>query len=348
LKGSLLIIGNFLSAAGGSRGVCEELAEHLSASGWQVLTTSRKRPKLFRLADMVLAAVKGRHEYALAQMDVFSGPAFFWAEALAWTLRRLGKPFVVTLHGGNLPEFAKRWPGRAGRLFRSATVVTAPSAYLKEQMARYCPAIRIIPNPIDLGRYPYRERVPLRPRLVWLRAFHEIYNPVMAIKVLSALLPKYPEAHLTMVGPDKSDGSFQRVQAEVAAAGLAVRVRFPGQVTKKEVPRAMSEADIFLNTTSFDNTPVSVIEAMACGLCVVSTSVGGLPYLVEQEKDGLLVPPSDESAMAKAVGRVLTEPGFAMKLSQNARAKAEQFDWAKILPQWETLLVEVAAQRPLV
>jgi glycosyltransferase involved in cell wall biosynthesis len=342
MKGSVLIIGNFLSASGGSRGVCEELDERLSAVGWRVLTTSRKRSKLLRLADMVLTTVKRRHEYAVAQVDVYSGPAFFWAVAACWTLMRLRKPYVLTLHGGNLPGFAKRWPRSAGWLLRNAKVVTAPSAYLQAQMVEYRSGIRIIPNAIDLRRYPYRERVPLQPRLVWLRAFHEIYNPVMAVKVLAALLPKYPEAHLTMVGPDKGDGSFQRVQAAVAATGLANRVRFPGQLRKAEVPRGLAETDIFLNTTNLDNTPVSVIEAMACGLCVVSTSVGGIPYLLEHEVDALLIPPENPDAMSQAVCRILTDSALAEKLALNCRAKAARYDWAVVLPVWENLLLEVS------
>lgn len=84
------------------------------------------------------------------------------------------------------------------------------------------------------------------------------------------------------------------------------------------------------------------MEAMACGLCVVSTNVGGIPYLLEHETDALLVPPNDPEAMAAAVRRILTEPGLAKRLSRNARAKAKQFDWDAILPQWEELLMTVA------
>jgi glycosyltransferase involved in cell wall biosynthesis len=99
----------------------------------------------------------------------------------------------------------------------------------------------------------------------------------------------------------------------------------------------MDQGDIFLNTTNVDNTPISVLEAMACGLCVVSTNAGGIPYLLEHERDALLVPPDDAQAMARAVHRILTEPGLAESLSENARRKVEQFDWCAVLPQWERL-----------
>ena len=99
--------------------------------------------------------------------------------------------------------------------------------------------------------------------------------------------------------------------------------------------------DVFLNTTNIDNTPVSVLEAMACGLCVVSTNVGGIPYLLADGKDSLLVEPAKEEAMADAVRTVLGEPGLAGGLSRAARAKTESLDWMTILPQWEAMLASL-------
>ena len=114
-----------------------------------------------------------------------------------------------------------------------------------------------------------------------------------------------------------------------------------GGIPNTEVPRWLNRGEIFLNTTNVDNTPVSVIEAMACGLPIVSTNVGGLPYLLQDGEDALLVPPNDVEAMRAAVHRVLTEPGLAKRLSRNARRKAETFDWANILPMWRELLGKI-------
>ncbi len=127
---SVLLVGNFLSAAGGSRGVCEELALRLPQTGCSVMTTSSKRPKLRRLADMVGTAWRQRDRYDVAQVDVFSGPAFFWAEAVCGTLRMARKPYVLTLHGGNLPLFSRRRQARVRRLLRSAAAVTTGAATL--------------------------------------------------------------------------------------------------------------------------------------------------------------------------------------------------------------------------
>ncbi|MBE0542922.1 MAG: glycosyltransferase family 4 protein [Verrucomicrobia bacterium] len=367
-----LLVGNFLSSARpGSYTVCELLAARLSSAGWPVLTTSEKPARISRLTDMLMTVWRRRGEYVVAQVDVYSGPSFVWAECVCWLLGRLGKPFILTLHGGNLPTFARRWPGRVRGLLISARAVTTPSHYLQEALRAYRDDLLLLPNAIDLAAYQFRLRSNPQPKFIWLRAFHNIYNPSMAVRTLAHLCSTQPSPlrlgrgegqgevspnsaapsafslqpsafHLTMFGPDKGDGSFERLKAEIGKLQLEDKVRLPGAVPKSGVPAALNSGDIFLNTTNHESFGVSVMEAAACGLCIVSTNVGELPLLWEHGHDALLVPPNDSQAMAAAVRRILTEPGLAERLSLNARAKAEQFDWSVVLPQWEKLLTEVA------
>jgi glycosyltransferase involved in cell wall biosynthesis len=342
---SILLIGNFLSSTVGNRAVCEELAERLAASGWSVFTASSRPGRAARMADMLTAVWRHRHHYAAAHIDIYSGPAFFWAEAAAFALRRLGKPYVLTLHGGDLPEFAHRWPARMRRLFRSAACVTAPSTYLLEAMRPYRDGLRLIPNAIDLPRYPFRLRSRPAPRLVWVRSFHRIYDPSLAVRALALVRRRYPDATLEMVGPDKRDRSLDATRAAAAELGVAGAVQFHGGAPKSEIPTWIDRGDIFLNTTTIDNMPVSLVEAMACGACIVSTRAGGVPHLVRNGAEALLIEPRDPEAMAAAIDRVLSLPALAASLSRSARFKAEQFDWPLILPQWHELLTAVAESR---
>jgi glycosyltransferase involved in cell wall biosynthesis len=342
---SVMIVGKFPSTPSGKRGVCAELAARLTRRGWAVQTTSAREGRVSRLLDILCSVWWKQHDYEVAQVDVFSGLAFLWAEAACWTLRRARKPYVLTLHGGNLPAFARRWSGRVRRLLKSAVLVTTPSRYLSEQMRPYRDDLLVLPNALELGVYPFRVRAAPKPRLVWLRSFHGIYNPALAPRVLHRLLPDCPDAELVMVGPDHADGSLEATRRAARELGVSDRVRMPGGVPKATVGAWLNAGDIFLNTTNIDNTPVSVLEAMACGLCVVSTDVGGLPYLLDHGHDALLVPPDDPEAMAAAVRRALTEPGAGERLSRNARAKAEQADWAGVLPRWERLLALAAGGR---
>jgi glycosyltransferase involved in cell wall biosynthesis len=335
---SLLMVGNFLSAAVGNRSVCEDLAERLAACGWSVLTTSSRRARTARLTDMLASAWGNRRRYDVAHVDVYSGAAFFWAEAVACVLRRAGKPYALTLHGGALPAFAARWKGRVEHLLTSAAAVTAPSRYLVDSMRIYRSDLRLIPNGIELSQYPYRLREEACPHLIWLRAFHRIYDPVLAVQVLALLRQRGWDADLTMIGPDKGDGSLLETRDAVRRLQVGAAVRFSGSVPKADTGRSISAGDIFLNTTTIDNAPVSVLEAMACGSCIVSTNAGGIPQLVRDGRTALLVKPGDAEGMAAAVARILKDRELAATLSAQAHADSAAFDWSRIVPQWHQLL----------
>jgi glycosyltransferase involved in cell wall biosynthesis len=340
-KSRLLLVGNFLSHAGFSPSTCEILAGRLREEGHQVYATSTRTRRFLRLFDMLLSAFRWRANYDLAYVEVYSGLAFMWASAVGRLLSLLNKPYVLALHGGRLPHFATEHPKQIQRLLGSAQAVVAPSGYLGQGLKKYCSDIREIPNGIDLSLYSFSLRRHVRPRLVWLRAFHEIYNPTMAVSVLADLYKGFPEVTLKMIGSDK-DGSLAVIRTLAEELGVDEHLVTPGKIDKSDVPRYLCKGDIFLNTTNIDNTPVSVIEAMACGLCIVSTNVGGIPYLLEHNKTALLVDPNDAKGMSAAVSRLLTEPGLAQELSANARSRAEQFDWDVVLPQWLELFDSVS------
>jgi glycosyltransferase involved in cell wall biosynthesis len=287
-----------------------------------------------------------RARYGVAQIDLYADLAFFYAEAVAVSLKLLRCPFVLTLHGGALSELAQSSPHRVERLLNSAAAVTAPSTHHQEGLGRFRPDIRVVRNGVDLRLYEPRRLAAARPRLVWLRAFHKTYNPVLAVEVVHLLSADFPELLLLMVGPDKGDGAYEETAAAVAKHGLENRVRLLGAVPKGEVPSMLAQGDVFLNTTDIDNAPVTVVEALACGLCVVSTDVGGVPLLLTDGVDGLLVPPRDAAAMSAAVRRILTDAPLAARLLANARATALAFDRETVLTTWEELLVSVSTSLP--
>lgn len=334
----ILLIGNHFSNPKDNVNIWKDLVDHLRIAGHSVLTTSGNRNKLLRLIDMLTTIYRERKNYQFAEVDVFSGLAFLWSFLSAGLLKLLKKPFILTLHGGNLPVFAAQHPKAIKRLLTWADAVVAPSDYLKQKLTSYRSDIQLIPNGLSIDNYHFRLRENPEPKLVWLRAFHKIYNPSLAPRVIKLLKNQHIDIHLLMVGPDKGDGSLQHMLSTAHNLGVQNQIEVIQGVPKQQVPEILTQGDIFLNTTNYDNTPVSVIEAMASGCCIVSTTVGGIPYLFEDGADGLLVPPDDPSAMAAAVKSILTETGLAENLSINARRKAEEFDWSKIVPLWVRLL----------
>ena len=338
---SVLLIGNLLSNQVGNYSVSEDLADKLAEEGYRVTAASRKRSRALRWLDIVGTVLRKRHQYSVANVDVYSGLGFRLAESACLALRMVKKPYVLTLRGGNLPSFGKSQRRRVERLFRGAAAVTTPSRYLLQHLADFRNDIRLLPNPLHLERYPYRLRRTLRPKLIWVRSFHKIYNAPLAIDVVARLASQFPDVELTMVGPDKGDGSLEATERRIDELGVSDCVRIVGGVAKAEIPRLLDEADVLINTTNVDNTPVSVLEALSCGLCVVTTNVGGIPHLLEDRGNAWLVPPNDADAMAGAVTRLLTNAELAASLSAGGRQLSQQFDWSSVLPQWQQLFEEV-------
>jgi len=296
------------------------------------------------LLDMIASSVRLGRSSDIAIIEVYSGRAFLWAEVTASILKLLKRPIVLVLHGGNLPGFSKKNHNRVSRLLRAVDAVVSPSHFLQRELSNFRNDIKVIPNAIDLIDAATDETVQVKVDISWLRAFHAIYNPALAVKVLSIVLKRFPEATLTMYGPDKGDGSLQETKRIAEELGILERIVFAGQIPKTDVQEKLSGHSIFINTTNVDNTPVSVIEAMAARCAIVSTDVGGIPDLLEHERTALLVPPNDADAMATAVIRILTEDGLAERLSTNARREAEKYAWDIVIPQWEHLFERVVAK----
>ncbi len=335
---SLLFVGNFLSKSSQNCTYEELLAKKIQQSGQNVLMVSSYKNKAMRLLDMVLGVIRFRNRYQFAHISVFSGNSFVWAETTAWLVKKMKRRLILSLHGGNLPDFSKCYPKRMHSLLSLADAVIAPSNYLKDKLQPFSKKdIHVIPNAVEISRYSYRLRTEVSPRLIWLRAFHSIYNPTLMPIVIDLVKKNVPDVMLTMIGPDKGDGSLDKTRELAIHLQVEQNIKIIPGISKEKVSEYLNQADIFINSTNIDNTPVSVIEAMACGLCVISTNVGGVPYLLANGKEGLLIPPNDPRAMADAIIKLINDAPLAARLSENARTKSEIFDWPQTLQKWETL-----------
>jgi glycosyltransferase involved in cell wall biosynthesis len=228
--------------------------------------------------------------------------------------------------------------------FENASNIVSPSGYLKlEVEKRFSVSVKIIPNFIDLDHYPAQPKKYDQIKLLWVRSFHKIYNPKMAVQVLKSLHDRgYDNAKLCMVGPDK-DGSIETVETFAKELGIAQALELTGKLNKKTWIEKSKDYNIFINTTNADNTPVSVMEAMALGFPVITTNVGGIPFLFERNKEGIMVPPNNTEAMTEAIINLLEKPGLANKLSLAAREKATSWDWLNVKKMWKHLFNDYVA-----
>jgi len=333
---NLLYIGNHLSQSGKTVTTVETLGKALSLEGYSVTIASRKNHKVMRLIDMLYHIVKYTTQIDYVLIDTYSTQNFYYAYLCSQLCRLLKLKYIPILHGGNLKIRLKNNPKLSRQLFYNAHKSIAPTMFAKSTFEHFgYTNVVCIPNSIELRNYPFKERKFDEVKLLWVRSFSKIYNCELAVKILKALQEEGIRASLCMVGPD-SDGSLGDVKA--LAQKLQVAVTFTGKLSKADWIALSNDYTIFINTTNFDNMPVSVIEAMALGLPVISTNVGGMPYLIAHEKDGILVPPGSVVDFVDAIKLITSDSVLYERIVRNARLKVEHYDWSLIKLQWAKLL----------
>ncbi len=336
---NLLYIGNKLSKHGFSLSTIETLGPLLEQEGFKVLYASDKKNPIFRLFSMLSSIVRNRKIIGIVLIDTYSTYAFYYAWASSQLCRLLNIIYIPILHGGNLPDKIQNSPFLCNQIFNYSQTNIVISGYLQKYMEEKKYKYSLIPNNIDIGQYKFLHRINVSPRLLWVRAFHKIYNPQLAVQVVAKLAAKYPDITLTMIGPEK-DGSLEECKKLSVKLGVENRINFTGKLCKKDWIAISEKHDIFINTTNFDNLPVSVIEAMALGIPVISTNVGGIPYLINNGENGLLVEPDNESEMISAVIKLLDDSNLVCHLSSNGKMTAASFDWMIIKEKWRNLFSE--------
>ncbi len=208
-----------------------------------------------------------------------------------------------------------------------------PSRFLHDVFAQFGIRSEIIPNIVDLDRFAFRPRTPLRPRILSTRNFEDLYNVDCTLRAFHLVQQRFPDATLTLVG----GGSGER-RLRVLADSLGVKnVTFAGRVPPDDIWRYYAEADVYLQTPNIDNMPASVLEAFASGCLVVSTDAGGVPAILTHGTHGLLVPCGDHAAATAAIIRALEDRPFAPRLVLAARESCERYRWENVRAQWLAL-----------
>ena len=265
-------------------------------------------------------------------VHVFS--ASYWSFLLAplpavLVARMLGKPVVMNYRSGEAPDHLQR-SAVARMLLRHVDRNVVPSSFLKDVFARHGIESAIIPNIVDVDRFAFRRREPLRPRVLSTRNFEDLYNLPCTLRAFALLQQRYPEASLTLVGGGTRETAVREL---VDTLGLRA-VRFAGRVPPQDMWRYYADADIYLQTPNIDNMPASILEAFASGCAVVSTNAGGVGAILTNEVHGLLVPCDDHVGAAAAMGRLLDDPPLSARLAETARESCAAYRWTSVRGQW--------------
>ena len=247
------------------------------------------------------------------------------------------RKIVLNYHSGEAEDHLARWPS-AIKTMRLADEIAVPSEYLVRVLSRFGLRARAICNTIETEAFQFRERRPLRPVFLSNRNLESHYGVDCVLRAFATIQTHFSEACLTVAG----DGS-QRRSLEQLAEELKLRnVEFKGQVDHDQVFGLYDAADIYLNGSLIDNQPLSLLEAFACGLPVVTTNAGGIPDIVTHEQSGLLVECEDYEAMAAAAMRLVRDSELAKRIVKQAREECAKYSWNAVRKQWLELYEALA------
>ena len=284
---------------------------------------------VFRLVPYVLRLWRCVGDVQLLHVMANSGWSWhLFAAPAVWIARARGVPVIVNYRGGEAAPFLERSVRWVRPSLAAASLLAVPSDFLREVFGRHRIEAHVLPNIVDLSRFRFAvRRQHDAPHLVVTRNLEAIYDIPTAMRAFARVLPAFPAARLSVAGSGPELGHLEALAASLSIAGS---VRFAGALSRDQVAALYREADLMLNPSRVDNMPNSVLEAMACGLPVVSTRVGGVPYIVRDGVSALLVDAGDAEAMGAAVLRLLRDAEFAERLAAAGFADVQQYTWTRV------------------
>ena len=343
-KTTIGLVGPLPPPSGGMANQTRQLARLLEESGLSVEIVQVNAPyrpgwverlrgvrAMFRLVPYLAHLWSSAGRVDLFHIMANSGWAWhLFAAPAIWIAHLRGIPAIVNYRGGEAEQFLQRQARWIRPSLLRARSVVVPSGFLEGVFARWGIATEIVPNIVDLDRFSPAPRQPGPPHVVVTRNLESIYDIPTALRAFVAIRNRYPNASLSVAGSGPLRSELERLAETLQ---ITEAVRFTGRLDNEQLPDLYRSADLMLNPSTVDNMPISILEALASGIPVVSTDVGGVPFVVEDGSTALLIPPRCPAEMATAALRILGEPPLAARLRAAGIDAAKRHAWTQVRGQ---------------
>lgn len=268
---------------------------------------------------------------------MFAAPAVIIARLRA-------TPVIINYRGGSADSFFSNAPSFVLKIVGRASMRVTPSVYLQRVFVKHGLSADVIPNIIDLSRFALGPQRAFgnSPHIIVTRNLEQIYDIPTAIRAFAIVKKAIPGATMTVAG---SGPELANLHALVATLGLAESIEFSGRIENANIPKLYASADCMINSSTVDNMPISILEAFASGVPVISTDAGGIPDLVDHQVTGMLVPVGDAEGLARETVRVLQNPAVYADLRFAAYDEAQKYSWPQVRERWLAAYIESARKR---
>ena len=341
----VLIVGPVPPPSGGMANQTQQLASLLSDEGCDVALVAVNAPirpaciahlrgvrAMFRLVPYVRLLWHSMRDVEIVHVMANSGWAWhFFAAPAIWIARWRRTPVIVNYRGGHADAFLARQIALVRPTISIARMIVVPSIFLAQIFGKRGINTTIVPNIVDLARFCPAEAVEGRMNIVIARNLEPIYDIPTALRCFALVRQRCPGAHLIVAGSGPQRASLESMCRELE---IDTAVTFTGRLEQEQMVDVYRHADIALNPSLIDNMPNSLLEAMACAIPIVSTNVGGVPFLVENEQTALLVAPGDPEGMAAAILRLFSDRALATRLREAGLSLVQAYGWPSVRNRW--------------
>ena len=354
----ICVVGPVPPPSGGMANQCEQLVRLLRMEGLDVELVRNNRPcrpllieriplvrACFRLVPYLIHLWQAAGRADVMHVLANSGWAWHLFAAPAAIIARLrATAVIINYRGGSADSFFAHAPSFVLKTLGQASMRVTPSVFLKRVFAKYGLAADVIPNIIDLSRFTFGlpRAFGASPHIVVTRNLESIYDIPTALRAFAIVKKAIHGATMTVAG---SGPELTNLQTLATTLGLAEAVEFSGRIDNASIPRLYSTADCMINSSTVDNMPISILEAFASGVPVISTDAGGIPDLVDHQVTGLLAPVGDAEGLARETLRVLQDSVLYADLRRAAYEEAQKYSWPQVRQQWLAAYVESARKR---
>lgn len=321
----VLLITNYKEGTGGISGQVELLQRNLGREGIVADIFNTRGSVIYRLLCK-RQLLRRAADYDVLHIHCCSKVGFFPAVAGIPIGRKLGKKVVLTYHGGGADEFFRKYTRLVRRYLLKTDVNIVLSGYLGKVFDRYRIPYRIIPNVIELDGPGFRLRERIKPNFISTRTLSPLYNIECILRAFKQVKQQIPEATLRIVG----DGPSRTELEEMVRTWGIKDVLFVGRVDNREIYSQLDQADIFLSSPRIDNMPVSILEAFNAGLLVISSNVGGVPYMIEDGVNGMLFESDDDRELAEKMVDAVIRCDSSVQMIEKAHTSLQKYSWNNV------------------
>lgn len=272
--------------------------------------------------------------YATVHLFFLSEMSFFRQIAPALLLGRFFGKKVVLSYRRNQAEAELERTGRCLLpLFRICDTILVSSSYLAEVFSRYNVTVEVVPDGVDTDLFRPRTIDSVQPKIIVARSLERRNNISCVIEAFKLVKQKYPRAEMAIAGDGSQREELQRLVTREKLNG----VTFTGSISPQQIARRFAEADVYVNTSTIDGLPTSLLEALAVGLPVLTTGVGGIPAVITDRVNGLFVRSNDPAGLADRIIELVESPELVHKLSEQAKLSARDYLWPHVKDKWVDL-----------